>query len=143
MEIKSKIYSMLSDVEMDMSVVDNVINRLESIGYIPTEKDVFTIGFAIIKVIISIKNSCGIITVPDELNCTIVDLSFANILRTFSAVGKLDECMNLNDNVTVIEVGDTKVNFDNSNVSASLELLILELLSKGECDIICFRKLRW
>lgn len=137
MEVKSQLYSMLSS-DIDLSIVDSVLSRLESFGYTPVESDVFSIGFSIIKSISSIKNFCSIIYIPTELYPTLIDISCAEILLFLKASGKISA-----DNLSALSIGDTSYTFDSSSADSSVESFISHLFNSGEVDLLCFRRLRW
>lgn len=146
MEVKSQLYSMLASADIDLFIVDDVLSRLQSFGYSPCESDVFTIGFSILKTITSTKNSCALIFIPPELHFSIVDCSCAEILLALKISNKLLSSISLDDNVKSISIGDTSISFDNSSTSSflnSFDALIDKLFSRGECDVLCFRRLHW
>ena len=66
-------------------------------------------------------------------------------LQAAFAAGKLDlENLDLTNAVQSVSEGDTSVTFaSDSSDSARLTALINRLLSTGEDDLLCFRKLRW
>lgn len=143
MEIKTKIYNMIEAYNINFKIVDDILDYIESMGYIPIDNDVFTIGFAILKIDSKIKNTCAITLIPDELHFAFVELCLAEILSSFKATGKLNLAFNLGENIKTVNIGDTSVTFDLSSADISLQNLIDLLFEKGEVEILCYRKLRW
>ncbi len=134
---------MIANYYIKFNIVDDIVSKLESMGYIIDENDVFTIGFAIMKTHTKIKNICGINSIPDELHFAFVELSLGDILHSLKASGKLNSIFNLGDGVKTVNIGDTSITFDASSADKSVDSLINCLLEKGELDILCYRKLRW
>lgn len=146
LDVVSQIITMVSDsaIDLDIKVVNDVINRLDGFGYTPTENDVFTIGFAILKVDSKIKNVCNITTIPKDLNFSMVDICCGEILSSLKSTGKLDETFNMSEIVNTAKLGDTSITFDNtSSISQQLDTFIATLLDRGERELLCYRKIRW
>lgn len=133
MEVKLQVYEILSDTKIELELVDLLISRLATFGVELTIDDTFLVGFSIMKAHQEILNFCGIIRVPTELYCTVVDLTIADILATFKVNGKLDY------SVSSVNIGDTSVSFS----SNSIDDIISQLHDNGKDELICFRKIRW
>lgn len=148
MDVRTKVYDMVSQSDVDSIVDGKLINdvfyRLIGFGYTPTKSDVFTIGFSIIKVDNNIKNYCNITSIPYELYPTFVELCWVEILSILHSNGKLDEVFESNEVVKTVSIGDTSVTFDNtSSVSEQINNLIVNLTQQAERGVLCFRKVKW
>ncbi len=122
-----------------------VYMRLVSFGYTPTSADYWTAAFCCQKVINHIRNICNIKTVPEGLNNIAIDRVCGEILNGLKASGKLDiEGLDLSAAVTSIKEGDTQVSFAAGGSSAEqFSALVSYMMSEGEGELICYRKLRW
>lgn len=143
-EVEAKIIEMLNEYDIEKKIVKDVLNRLNGFGYTPTQSDVFNIGFSILKVDSNIKNICNLTKIPKELYYTTLDLCCGEILLILKNTGKLDDTFNLSDIVNTAKIGDTSITFDNSSSpKQQLDTLIDALLSRGDSEILCYRKMRW
>lgn len=133
MEVKLQVYEMLSGTSIELEVLDLLVSRLASFGVELTVEDSFLVGFSLMKSHQAIINFCGIIYIPKELYCTVVDLTIADILASFKANGKLDY------SVSSVNIGDTSVSF-NSNC---IDDIISQLQINGKDELVCFRKVHW
>lgn len=124
---------------------DAVLKRLASFGYEPTEEDCWVICFTTGKVENHIKNSCNITSIPEGLFHIAVHRVCGEFLFTKKQTGKLDiENLDLTGAIKQISEGDTSVTFgDGTSDEEKFNLLVNYLLSNGEGDLLCFRKLRW
>ena len=97
-------------------ILDSVLKRLASFGC--TAPDEWAVQFCIEKVENHIKNQINRTEIPAELTEVWV--------------------------VQSVSEGDTSVTFAaDASDSARLSVLISSLLTAGEEDLLCFRKLRW
>lgn len=126
-----------------MEVKDSVLQRLASFGC--TAPDEWAVQFCIDKVANHIKNQINHTEIPEQLIEVLVNRVCGEYLQAAFAAGKLDlENLDLTNAVQSVSEGDTSVTFaSDSSDSARLTTLINRLLSTGEDDLLCFRKLRW
>ena len=144
-EILASIKSIMTNTSLDESFFETVLKRLLSFGYTPKEDDAWTICFCMQKVENHIKNSCNITTVPDGLFHIAVDMVCGEFLLALQRTGKLElENLDLNGAITQIHEGDTTVQFGNgSSDEEKFNVFVNYLLTKGEGDFVCYRKLKW
>ena len=83
--------------------------------------------------------------IPAELAEVLTDRACGEYLQSAYAAGKLElESLDLTNAVQSVSEGDTSVTFAaDASDSARLSALISSLLTAGEEDLLCFRKLRW
>lgn len=123
-----------------------VINRLESLGYILKPGDNETLGFLIGKVESDILNFCNIDALPDAAVYIAIDMACGEFLLDKKAAGDL--IINGIDlskaDVKSISEGDTSVSFDgnNQNAAQKADALINSLLASKN-DLYKFRRLAW
>ena len=129
-------------------MLDMVRKRLESFGYKLQEGDRVTLLFSIQKVENTIKNDCNKPNVPDGFRNIAVDMAAGEFLmakKTFSP----DDITGLDLDIAVkqIQVGDTNTVFATGDASMTpeqrLNSLISYLLTQGQNEFSCYRKLRW
>lgn len=124
-------------------ILDRVLQRLASFGC--TAPDEWAVQFCIEKVENHIRNQINRADIPAELAEVLTDRACGEYLQSAYAAGKLElESLDLTNAVQSVSEGDTSVTFaSDSSDSARLTALINRLLSTGEDDLLCFRKLRW
>lgn len=124
-------------------ILDSVLKRLASFGC--TAPDEWAVQFCIGKAENHIRNQINRADIPAELAEVLIDRACGEYLQSAYAAGKLDlENLDLTNAVQSVSEGDTSVTFaSDSSDSARLTVLINRLLSTGEDDLLCFRKLRW
>lgn len=135
----------ISSTSLPDEFFENVINRLASFGYEVKESDAWVIGFCSTKVENHIKNSCNILTIPVELYELAVDRTCGEFLLALKNTGNLELGeLDLSGAITQIKEGDTTVQFANgSSEDEKFTMYLNYLLTKGEGDLICYRKLKW
>lgn len=130
----------------DEQFIDQVIKRLESFGYTVVESDAWAIAFAIMKVENHIKNSCNTALIPDGLTIIAVDMVCGEFLFAKKQSGTLIG-FDLEAAVKQVQAGDTNVTFALGDGSYSpeqrLDSLLSFLMSRGEGDFTCYRKIKW
>lgn len=125
--------------------IEAVYLRLVSFGYTPTSADYWTAAFCCQKVENHIRNVCNIKTVPEGLYNIAVDRVCGEFLNGLKATGKLNiEGLDLSAAVTSIKEGDTQVSFASGGSTAEqFSAFVSYMMSEGEGELICYRKLRW
>lgn len=126
---------------------DDVVKRLESLGYNVSENDMALIEYAINGVEQYIKNFCNITIIPAELYYVAVDMAAGTLLKTKTSIGEP-----VSDNIdfeagriSSITEGDVSVSYgyDSNTSSAAKYALLLDKLCNRDAELITFRKLRW
>lgn len=127
-------------------MIDDVIARLASFGYIVASNDFLLIEFLIPKVENRIKNNCNIDIIPDGLHDIAVDMVVGEFLFTKKSIGRL-EGFDLDIAVKQISEGDTSVTFaigeGSSTSEQRLDRLIDYLLNSGKDELIAYRCIKW
>ena len=124
-----------------------IIKRLSTLGYMTTDSDEWLINFAMEKVILKIQNQCNVSSIPDALIADAIDMVCGEILFVLKQSGKLNESFNLEAAIKQVQAGDTNVTFaigdGTETPEQRLNSLINYLMTKGEGDFVCYRKLKW
>ena len=147
-ELKQKvltaIFLILNDSNFTETLIEMVLNRLESLSYDINEDDSWAISFSIMRVVNHIRSTCNIQKIPEELYEAVANRSCGEFLLSKKQSGKLDESFNLDSTIEKVQMGDTNITFSNEgNPEKRLNQLINYLISDGEGDLVCYRKLRW
>ena len=141
------IMGILSDSGLDEPFIESVLKRLESLGYTIQADDGWMIAFSVQKVENRIKNSCNVSSIPDGLKFEAVDMICGEFLFALKQTGKLNEQFDLETAVKQVQAGDTSVTFavgDGSNTPEQrLQYLLNYLMTKGEGDFVCYRRIKW
>ena len=142
--VVDSVNNILKDTSLTAFTKD-VVNRLVSFGYIPTEEDAWIIAYNIKGTVNHVLNEINHQTVPDGLFEVVVDMICGEVLNGKFLSGQLDLIsLDLDGMIQSVKEGDTQVNF---SAEGSDEVKLKELLSwliqgKG-CDLLCYRKMRW
>lgn len=130
----------------ESSILLEVLNRLESLGYTLKESDDWMISFAAQKVENTIKNECNVTSIPDGLKNVAVDMICGEFLYSLKNSGKL-EGFNLDAALKSVQAGDTKVDFAVGQGSKTpeqrLDALLSYLITYGRGEFACYRKFKW
>ena len=124
---------------------ENVMNRLVSFGFNPTEEDAWMIAFSTKGTVNHVLNEINHQTVPVELFEVVVDMVCGEVLNAKFQSGQLDLTgLDLNGMIQSVKEGDTTVSFsaEGSDESKLNSLLTWLIQGKG-CDLLCYRKMRW
>lgn len=129
-------------------MLEQVKERLQSLGYELQSEDNALITFCIVKVEATIKNDCNVPAIPEGLRYVAIDMAVGEFLqakKTFSpdSIAGLD----LNFAVKQIQEGDTNTVFATGDGTQTaeqrLDSLISYFLTNGRDQFSCFRRLRW
>ena len=114
-------------------------------GYKLEENDCFPLCFAIQSVEKHIKSSCNVTVIPDELLNVAVDRVCGEFLFTKKQAGQLTiDGLDLNGAVASISEGDTSISFvTGASDEDRFNQLVKHLMTKGDGDFVCYRKLKW
>ena len=128
---------MISEVRV-MPEKEDVIIRLQSLGYDINEGDGVTLENAIRETVHYIKAYCNIKEIP-------VDMAAGRLLRDKLATGS-GVCGNIDfddEGIKSVTEGDVSVTFsDSSGKTSRYENLIDRLCNKNDV-LICYRRVRW
>ena len=134
----------LNDTKLNI-IIENVVNRLVSFGYCPTEEDVWTIAYSIKGTVNHVLNEINHQTVPEGLFEVVVDMICGEVLNAKFSSGQLNmDSLDLDGMIQSVTEGDTTVSFSaqGSDETKLKELLSWLIQGKGS-DLLCYRKLRW
>lgn len=119
-------------------MLDDVKQRLESLGFTVTEADEWVLQFCCDKVTNHILNSCNLAVVPDGLREIAVDLACGEYLGGKLNAGQLE----YETAVKNIKLGDTSVDFDGASDADLIKSLINDLKGR-EIDFAAYRAIKW
>ena len=136
--------TILNDTNL-ADTVDNVILRLVSFGYEPTEEDAWMIAYNIKGTVNHVLNEINHTTVPKGLFEVVVDMICGEVLNAKFRTGQLEMTdLDLDGMIQSVTEGDTSVSFsaEGSDESKLKGLLSWLIQGKGS-DLLCYRKMRW
>ena len=144
-EMILKILSTIPSSNITRNFVESVINRLISFGYPPKDVDLWELSFIMLDVENRIKNSCNTTSIPEGLNCVAVDMICGQFLMNRKNSGRLElSNLDLSGAITSITEGDVSISFDaGSTDEQKFDQLLNYLMTKGEGEFVCYRKLKW
>lgn len=144
--IVDSVFELVKNSSFSFELVKDSVTRLENFGYNVRDSDIFLIAFSICVVDNLIKNKCGTLDLPKGLQDIAIDRVCGEFLFSKKQSGYLDESFNLEVAVKQIQTGDTNVTFaiENSQTPEErLNSLINYMMTRGELEFICYRKLKW
>lgn len=142
--VVNSVNKILNDTNQS-SIAENVMERLVSFGYIPTDGDSWVIAYSIKGTVNHVLNEINHQKVPEGLTEVVVDMICGEVLNAKFMSGQLEmNSLDLDGMIQSVKEGDTQVNF---SAEGSDEMKLKNLLSwliqgKG-CDLLCYRKMRW
>lgn len=144
-EILQAIRRTMSNSSLTESFFNAVLQRLISLGYKLEENDDWILCFAMQTVENHIKSSCNVTSIPDELLNVAIDRVCGEFLFAKKQTGQLViEGLDLTGAIASISEGDTSVSFVSGTTDDDrFNQLVNYLMTKGEGDFVCFRKLKW
>lgn len=140
------IQSALSSSNISESLIVSVLRRLVSFRYnLNGGADGCILAFAMQKVENHIKNSCNVSSIPDGLFNIAVDRVCGEFLFTKKQTGQLEIAeLDLDGSIASISEGDTSVTFDKGSTDEEkFNQLLNALITSGEGELVCYRKLKW
>lgn len=147
--IIESIVKIINKEEVDEEFIEQILKRLLSFGYKPSETDSWMITFCIQKVENHIKNSCNISEIPNGLKEIEIDRICGEFLFSKKQTGQLNAENGFDIEMTVkqVQAGDTNVTFAIGEGSETLETklnaLISYLINCGESEFVCYRQIKW
>lgn len=124
---------------------DDIAARLANFGYTVTNDDSWLIGFTISKVENDIKTQCNVLTIPDGLYQTEIDMIVGEFLFGKKNMGQLTS-LDLSTVVKSIEEGDTTITFAIGSGSMTVEQrfdAIINYLRTPSISFAGFRRVKW
>ena len=142
--VVTSVNSILKDTNLT-PIVENVVERLVSFGYIPTDTDTWVIAYSVKGTINHVLNEINRQTVPDGLTEVVVDMICGEVLNAKFLSGQLDMVsLDLDGIIQSVKEGDTQVNFSTEGSDeAKLKNLLSWLMQGKGCDLLCYRRMRW
>lgn len=126
-----------------MISIDNVKNRLSSLGYEVSDDDTFALNFLISKVDQHIKHYCNINEVPECLGYIAIDMTCGEFLQSKKSTGQLT-ALQIEPIVKRIQDGDTTVEFvATTDSEAVFNAFVSNLISGYEADLLAYRCIAW
>lgn len=129
-----------------MVKIEDVMTKLESLGYKAKDSDTAFIQLAINGVEQHIRNFCHVMNIPDELYYTAVEMAAGTLLKTKLSVGeKINDLIDFEVcNVASVTEGDVSVSYNNNgDNSVAWFTSLLDRLCNRDNDLLCFRKVKW
>lgn len=124
-------------------MIEQVKERLKSLGYETVESDDFGLQFAVQKAEQYIKHFCNINEVPDCLMYVLIDMVCGEFLLAKKTMGQLTS-IQIEGVVKRLTEGDTTVEFNATTDREATFNAYLEKMAHGhDSDLIAHRKLRW
>lgn len=121
---------------------DDVIKRLEQLGYTPDSLDLSSINYCIHSVTERITNCCNIEEIPDNFKYEAIDAVCADFLGIKLACGTLPETV-VSDVVSKIQEGDTTVEFEGGESSETKLKTLLDGMVLQLHNLNRFRRMVW
>lgn len=130
-----------------MITIDNIKERLLSLGYETTDNDTFALGFLQTKEENYVKHFCNIKEIPECLDQVIIDKICGEFLSQKKATGSSStdggtNTMGASGVVKKIQDGDTTVEFEVSS-NITFNTVVKDLTKSYEEELIRHRKICW
>ena len=93
-----------------MVTLENVINRLNQLGYTTTAEDKEQVEFELVKTLNYVKNFCNITTIPEVLDPRIIDRVCSDFLYYKKNSGSLNG-FNYDAVIKQVKEGDTSITY--------------------------------
>lgn len=127
------------------NITEDVKKSLKSVGYDVVDADLFLLNQSIEKVKAYIKNKTNQNKVPEGLKYIWIDRSTGEFLYFKKSLNQLN-IPNLNFGRIAKEIseGDTKVVYEDTKTTGDkFEVYIEYLLTKGESELLRYRRIVW
>lgn len=136
--------NILNDTNLTV-ITENVVKRLVSFGYIPTEDDAWLIAYSTKGTVNHVLNEINHTKVPEGLFEVVVDMICGETLNAKFLSGQLNlESLDLDGMIQSVKEGDTTVSFSaEGSDEAKLKGLLSWLIQGKGSDLLCYRKMRW
>lgn len=142
--VVDSVNAILNDTNLH-TFTEDVVNRLVSFGYTPTEEDAWMIGFTTKGTVNHVLNEINHQTVPDGLREVVVDMICGEVLNAKFTSGQLEMTnLDLDGMIQSVAEGDTTVSFSvDGSDEAKLKGLLSWLIQGKGSDLLCYRRMRW
>lgn len=142
--VVNSVNKILNDTNLN-SITENVVERLVSFGFDPTDADSWVIAYSIKGTVNHVLNEINHMTVPEGLSEVVVDMICGEVLNAKFMSGQLEmDSLDLDGMIQSVKEGDTQVNFSaEGSDEAKLKNLLSWLIQGKGCDLLCYRKMRW
>jgi hypothetical protein len=142
--VMNSVNAILKDTNLN-TMVEAVVQRLVSFGYVPTESDAWMLAYTTKGTVNHVLNEINHKTVPEGLFEVVVDMICGEVMNAKFLSGQLDlESLDLDGMIQSVKEGDTTVNFSaDGSDEAKLKNLLSWLIQGKGCDLLCYRKMRW
>lgn len=121
---------------------EDVVQRLQSLGYTVLDTDQWLINFTIEKVTWTIKNECNVSSIPDGLHNIAVDMVCGEFLSAKKGSGQLTE-YDVEEVIKSIKEGDTTITYAIGDGAVTLDRLINYLINCGKSQFVTYRRFVW
>ena len=109
--VVDSVNKILNDTNLT-DMVETVVERLVSFGYVPTDADSWMIAYSTKGTVSHVLNQINHQTVPDGLTEVVVDMICGEVLNAKFLSGQLDlSGLDLDGMIQSVKQGDTSVNF--------------------------------
>ena len=129
-----------------MVTTDNVVKRLQQLGYLPNCNDYEQIEFELNKTLNYVKNYCNITNIPDILDPRIIDRVCSDFLYYKKNSGSLDG-FNYDTVIKELKEGDTTVKYavgqGEDTPENRFDSLVKSLERGFDKWITPYRRIRW
>lgn len=143
--IQKILTNIISNTNFSETFCEMVLRRLVSLGYFLKEEDSWELSFIMLNTENHIKNSCSVTSIPEGLLHIATDMVCGEFLMNRKNSGRLELSeLDLSAAITSLSEGDVSISFDaNATDESKFNQLINHLMTKGNGDFVCFRKLKW
>lgn len=128
------------DIVLD-SIVEQSIELLESFGIELKTEDAFELSYAVGKVKETILNETNLLSIPEGLIYTAVNMVCGEFLNVRQLTGRLSE-FDSKQALKSIKTGDVTTTFQDGG-SSGIDALIGQLMNYGRGDLLSYRKIKW
>ena len=142
--VVNSVNKVLNDTNLT-TFTEDVVKRLVSFGYDPTEEDMWIIAYSTKGTVNHVLNEINHKTVPEGLREVVVDMVCGEVLNAKFLSGQLNmTALDLDGMIQSVREGDTTVNFSTEGSDeAKLKGLLSWLIHGKGCDLLCYRRMRW
>ncbi len=140
-QVKAEIATIITSTSLSEDFYEMVLLRLESLGYTLVATDSWPIAFAIQKSENHYKNFCHISEIPEGLLHNLCERVCAEFLKAKYATGTLD-MDSMEKALKSVTMGDTSITF-NGDTELDFTTLLESMISGGDGDLICYRRIKW
>ena len=124
---------------------ESVKKRLEGFGVTISDNDAWMINFCIEKTENHIKSTCNILEIPLGLFNVACDMAVGEFLLIKMQTGQLEVSdLDFSAAISQLREGEVSIEFaKGSSDQEKFDSLVNYLLTKGEGDLISYRRIKW